>query len=139
MISLPLLLKSLNGGPHSGWGCKQSLAILDISRISLILIVIEIMLLGCGKTPVYREEYQLTNLQVVFLDQESLHQEWTTRTGERGVKFSAYRSMDSLPTVKTLHGFFDFTTNTLYCPKWNFEVCGHELHHAILGHFHDPQ
>jgi hypothetical protein len=43
---------------------------------------------------------------------------------------------DGFASVKTLRGFYDFTTNTLYCPKWNFEVCGHELHHAVLGQFH---
>ena len=44
----------------------------------------------------------------------------------------------STPIVKTVRGFYDYSANTLYCEKWNFEVCGHELHHAALGQFH-PQ
>ena len=92
---------------------------------------------GCGLQSAYREEHQVTNLNVVFLDQQSLHKEWKGRTGQSGVEFVAFHGQAISP-VKTLQGFFDFTTNTLYCPKWNFEVCGHELHHAVLGHFHEP-
>lgn len=101
------------------------------------LAVVVLGLGGCSMNGPYREEHQVTNLNVVFLDQQSLHQEWKARTGSPGVEFVAFRGGD-LPVVKSLHGFYDFTTNTLYCPKWNFEVCGHELHHAVLGHFHEP-
>ena len=100
-------------------------------------MVVVLGLQGCGMNGPYREEHQVTNLNVVFLDQQSLHQEWKARTGRSGVEFVAFRA-ETLPPVKTLQGFYDFTTNTLYCPKWNFEVCGHELHHAVLGHFHEP-
>jgi hypothetical protein len=92
---------------------------------------------GCGIQGAYREEHQLANLNVVFLDQQNLQKEWTARTGTPGVEFVAFHGQAMSP-VKTLQGFFDFTTNTMYCPKWNFEVCGHELHHAVLGHFHEP-
>lgn len=92
---------------------------------------------GCGLSGPYREDHHLTNLHVVFLDQPSLHQEWQARTGTPGIAFVAFQGQD-FPSVKTLHGFYDFSSQTLYCPKWNFEVCGHELHHAVLGHFHNP-
>ncbi len=95
------------------------------------------MLGGCAGAGSYREDYQLRNLHVVFVDEHTLHREWEARTGDPGVEFMAFSSQ-ALHSVKTVHGFFDFSTNTLYCPKWNFEVCGHELHHAVLGHFHEP-
>ena len=103
-----------------------------------MLVVLGVLLGGCGMQGAYREEHQVTNLNVVFLDQPSLHKEWEARTGQPGVEFVGFHG-NILPAVKTLQGFFDFRTNTLYCPKWNFEVCGHELHHAVLGHFHEPQ
>jgi len=103
----------------------------------LILLVGVVVLGGCAGTGTYREEHQVRNLHIVFVDQQSLHQEWATRTGQPGVEFMTF-SGQAMPSVKTVQGFFDFSTNTLYCPKWNFEVCGHELHHAVLGHFHKP-
>ena len=103
-----------------------------------ILALSLLMLDGCGTPGKYREDHQLTNLHIVFLDNDTLREEWTARTGQSGVEFMASRGQSNFPQVKTLKGFFDFTTNTLFCPKWNFEVCGHELHHAALGHFHQP-
>jgi hypothetical protein len=110
----------------------------SLFRSSLLKVAVMGMLLwGCGMQGAYREDHELANLNVVFLDQQSLHKEWKARTGQPSVKFVASHGQAISP-VKTLQGFFDFTTNTLYCPKWNFEVCGHELHHAVLGHFHEP-
>lgn len=101
-----------------------------------VLVVAWIAMVGCSASGSYREEHRVENLNVIFLDQRSLHKEWTARTGQSGVEFVGFRAQTT-SSVKTLQGFFDFTTNTLYCPKWNFEVCGHELHHAVLGHFHE--
>ncbi|MBI5777487.1 MAG: hypothetical protein HY444_08860 [Nitrospirae bacterium] len=39
----------------------------------------------------------------------------------------------------TVKGFFDYKTNTIYCTKDNFDVCGHELFHAIMGRFHEER
>ncbi len=103
-----------------------------------LLVLILLILDGCGTPEKYREDHRLTNLHVVFLDNDTLHEEWAARTGQSGVEFMASRGQSNFPQVKTLKGFFDFTSNTLFCPKWNFEVCGHELHHAALGHFHEP-
>jgi hypothetical protein len=100
-----------------------------------LIVLSTVVISGCGGAGTYREEHHISNLNIVFLDQQSLHKEWTARTGQPGVEFVAFRG-EGIPSVKTLHGFFDFMTNTMYCPKWNFEVCGHELHHAVLGSFH---
>lgn len=116
---------------HYQWGFSP------FRRSMLKVAVLGVLLMGCGIQAGYREEHELANLNVVFLDQRSLHKEWKARTGQPGVEFMAFHGQ-GIPLTKTLYGFFDFPTNTLYCPKWNFEVCGHELHHAVLGHFHEP-
>ena len=90
---------------------------------------------GCSIQDRYIERHTIQNLTVVFLDENSLHEQWKQISGSEAVRFQT--QMDSpVPKVQTVKGFFDFASNTLYCPKWNFEVCGHELHHATLGHFH---
>lgn len=83
----------------------------------------------------YEERHTIKNLTVVFLDEESLHREWRALSGRQPVVLASQTST-GVPTLKTLRGFYDWPSNTLYCPKWNFEVCGHELHHAVLGQFH---
>jgi hypothetical protein len=93
-------------------------------------------LAGCGSSRErYTERHTIKHLTVVFLDEDSLHEQWKQISGSDAVRFQAQMNQD-LPHVRTVKGFFDFASNTLYCPKWNFEVCGHELHHAALGHFH---
>lgn len=83
----------------------------------------------------YIEQHPIKNLTVVFLDEESLHERWKQVSGADAVRLQPQLNT-SVPLVQTVKGFYDFSSNTLYCPKWNFEVCGHELHHAALGHFH---
>ena len=83
----------------------------------------------------YVESYELKRLTVVFLDEDSLREEWAQLAGRDAVRFSSGMN-SNIPVVKTVRGFYSFATNTLYCPKWNFEVCGHELHHAAIGQFH---
>ena len=102
----------------------------------LALLVVLMGVVGCTSSNQYREEHVIKDLKVVFLDQESLHEEWKNHTGSGGVQFMPSRG-GHVPSIKTLRGFFDFSTNTLYCPKWHFAVCGHELHHAALGQFHE--
>ena len=109
--------------------CAQS-----FSSLGLLLLLMTGV--GCAANAQYREEYEVQQLQVVFIDQQTLHEEWKARTGRNGVEIMPFHGTN-MPSVKTLKGFFDFSTNTLYCPKWNFAVCGHELHHAVLGQFHD--
>ena len=92
---------------------------------------------ACSTATRYVETHEIPNLKVVFLDEESLHERWKTRTGQPGAEFQPLLT-GGMASLKVIKGFYDFTTDTLYCPKWNFEVCGHELHHAALGHFHPP-
>ena len=117
---------------------------LNVSRVSglnfrvgilMLLSLLSVLQFGCSTSGRYVEQHEVKDLKIVFLDPESLHEEWTQRTGLQGTRFlPALRG--GLPSIKSVKGFYDFTSDTLYCPKWNFEVCGHELHHAALGHFH---
>lgn len=95
------------------------------------------LLAACSMETRYVETHEIPNLKVVFLDEESLHEKWKARTGQPGAEFQPLLT-GGMASLKVIKGFYDFTTDTLYCPKWNFEVCGHELHHAALGHFHPP-
>ncbi|MDR4493695.1 MAG: hypothetical protein AB7P17_11470 [Nitrospirales bacterium] len=92
---------------------------------------------ACSTATRYVETHEIANLKVVFLDEASLHEKWKARTGQPGAEFQTLLT-GGMASLKVIKGFYDFTTDTLYCPKWNFEVCGHELHHAALGHFHPP-
>lgn len=94
-------------------------------------------LLGCSAPASYVERHEIRNLTVVFLDEASLQDHWKALTGIDVVRFVAHMA-HTTAAVRTLRGFYDPISNTLYCPKWGFEVCGHELHHAVLGQFH-PQ
>jgi hypothetical protein len=94
---------------------------------------------GCaGLQDRYVEKYKIKNLTIVFLDESSLREQWKHVAGGDAVTFKSQMN-SSVPVVNTVQGFYDFTSNTLYCPKWNFEVCGHELHHAALGQFHTSE
>ena len=90
---------------------------------------------GCSQQGRYMETHETSNLKVVFLDAESLKELWKSKTEKPGTQFQPWLR-GNLASVKTVRGFYDFSTETLYCPKWNYEVCGHELHHAALGRFH---
>ncbi len=94
-----------------------------------------VSMVGCSQQGRYIETHDILRLNVVFLDNKSLQDMWKSKTGQPGIQFQPWLRGD-LAAVKTVRGFYDFSTETLYCPKWNFEVCGHELHHAALGHFH---
>ncbi len=102
--------------------------------LSLVFLVSAIS--GClGVQERYVEQHVIKNLTLVFLDEYSLHEQWKRTMGSEAVRFQPQMN-STVPLVHTVKGFYDFSSNTLYCPKWNFEVCGHELHHAALGHFH---
>lgn len=92
----------------------------------LILSCLLLLVVGCATAPIgrYREEHDI-QVKVVYLDKESLHEE--------------YEGLSMLPAVvgrRGVRAFFDPETNTLYCQKWDFEYCGHELHHATNGAWH---
>jgi hypothetical protein len=92
-------------------------------------------LAGCTQQGRYMETHEISNLKVIFLDDQSIQDMWKSKTGQPGTQFQPWLQ-GNLASVKTVRGFYDFSTETLYCPKWNYEVCGHELHHAALGRFH---
>ena len=94
-----------------------------------------VSLAGCTQQGRYMETHEIANLKVIFLDDQSIQDMWKSKTGQPGTQFQPWLR-GNLASVKTVRGFYDFSTETLYCPKWNYEVCGHELHHAALGHFH---
>ena len=108
-------------------------AILFHALIGILLIS---TFIGCtGIQDRYVERHAIKNLTVVFLDEHSLHEQWKQIAGADAVHFQSQMN-SNVPLVHTVRGFYDFASNTLYCPKWHFEVCGHELHHAALGQFH---
>ena len=102
------------------------------------LLLCGVILVGCTQQGRYMETHEISNLKVVFLDAQSLAEKWESKTGQPGTQFQPWLQ-GGLASVKTVRGFYDFLTDTLYCPKWNYEVCGHELHHAALGHFHPKE
>jgi hypothetical protein len=92
---------------------------------------------GCGvglRSP--GEHYELSDLRIVFLDEPEIQAKWKEVTGKPAVMMTPRLVMESQRREEVVVGFYDFQTRTIYCPKMNFEVCGHELHHAVLGRFH---
>ncbi len=81
----------------------------------------------------YYQQYTLDGVHVVFLDETSLHEKWKEMSGENGTSFDLNGESGSGVTLQVVTGFFDPTTNTIYCKKGDFEVCGRELHHAVLA------
>ena len=108
-----------------------------------MLLALLVAAAGCSASPdVYRESHTIKNLTIVFLDEQSLHQQWSRLTGKSPIRVSAFGTPNTpgiMQTVNAVRGFYDFTTSTIYCGKMDFEVCGHELHHAVLGRFHPDE
>ncbi len=98
---------------------------------------------GCAELhddALYYETYEVKNLTVILLDDKALQRRWRAVSGRpasKAIKFTVAGSqMNMSDTVK---GFYDYRTNTIYCTKDNFDVCGHELFHAIMGRFHEER
>jgi hypothetical protein len=94
---------------------------------------------GCMLLPSqrYRETYEIKRLTIILMDEESLRAEWQKVSGKSSMKFVDLTiGQDNLHELRVVRGFFDYKTNTIYCPKLDFEVCGHELFHASIGRFH---
>jgi hypothetical protein len=88
----------------------------------------------------YYETHEIKNLTVILLDEKALQRRWQAVSGRpasKVLKFTVAGSQMSM--ADTVKGFFDYKTNTIYCTKDNFDVCGHELFHAILGRFHEER
>ncbi len=76
----------------------------------------------------------MQRLHVVLLDEQSLSETYEAHKGRPAVRLTM---KDGLPSsISRVTAFYDIETRTIYCVKWDFENCGHELHHALLGRFH---
>ena len=104
---------------------------------ALLALAISFSHMSCSSPARYEETYNITDLRIVFLDERSLQERWKARTGRGGIQFQPWLN-GNLASIKTVKGFYDPVTNTLFCSKWDYDVCGHELHHAALGQFHTP-
>ena len=82
------------------------------------------------------EAYELSSLRIVFLDAPQIRAKYEEITGKSAVMMTPRLVLDTQRREEVVVGFYDFRTRTIYCPKMDFEVCGHELHHAVLGQFH---
>lgn len=100
-------------------------------------MVVFMAMMSCSTPPRYEETYDIPNLRIVFLDEQSLQERWEVKTGRGGIQFQPWLN-GNLASIKTIKGFYDPATRTLYCTKWDYNVCGHELHHVALGQFHSP-
>jgi hypothetical protein len=104
---------------------------------SLVLLV---ALSGCAIGQLPRgEEHDLSSLRVVFLDAPHIQAKYEEVTGKSAVMMTPRLVLDTHRREEVVVGFYDFRTRTIYCSKMDFEVCGHELHHAVLGQFHLQQ
>ena len=112
-------------------------------RMQMILLLSAVtlagVLAGCTepRSDLYYETHEIKNLTVILLDDKALQRRWQYVSGQpasRTIKFTVAGSQVSM--ADTVKGFFDYKTNTIYCTKDNFDVCGHELFHAIMGRFH---
>lgn len=115
--------------PLRRWG-------LDILAMSVALLALS----GCMTDHALPgEEYKLSSLRVVFLDAPHMQAKYEEITGKSAVMMTPRLVLDTHRREEVVVGFYDFRTRTIYCPKMDFEVCGHELHHAVLGRFHLEQ
>ncbi len=97
-----------------------------------VAIIATVLLSGCASTR-YRDTHQLSNLKVVFLDAQSLAEVYKGRSHQPATRIT----MKGLsPVFHQVTAFYDHENHTIYCRKWDFKNCGHELHHAVLGNFH---
>lgn len=115
--------------PIRRWG-------LDILASSVILLSLS----GCMTDHALPgEKYKLSSLRVVFLDAPHMQAKYEEITGKSAVMMTPRLALNTHRREEVVVGFYDFRTRTIYCPKMDFEVCGHELHHAVLGRFHFEQ
>ncbi|WP_447978985.1 hypothetical protein [Candidatus Nitrospira bockiana] len=100
----------------------------------MALVAALLLIAGCTSTPpAYYERYELRNLTVVLLDPPALRERYEAMYGKPALMLE---HQDGGMGLKTVRGFFDYRTKTIYCSKLDFAVCGHELHHALMGRFH---
>ena len=100
-------------------------------------IALSLGLSGCelGQLP-HGEQYEVSSLRIVFLDASQIQAKYEEITGKSSVMMTPRLALETQRREEVVVGFYDFRTRTIYCSKMDFEVCGHELHHAVLGQFH---
>jgi hypothetical protein len=99
--------------------------------------ILMLTLSGCLLGQLHQgEEYELSTLRVVFLETPDIQAKYQEISGKSAVMMTPRLVLETERREEVVVGFYDFRTRTIYCPKMDFEVCGHELHHAVLGHFH---
>ena len=111
--------------------------------MTLSAVMLAGMLAGCEslqQDALYYETYEVKHLTVILLDDKALQRRWqyvSGRPASKTIKFTVAGSQMSM--ADTVKGFFDYKTSTIYCSKANFDICGHELFHAIMGRFHEER
>ena len=71
---------------------------------------------GCVTTQApYIERHQLSNLTVVFIDEDSLQQKWKAVSETEAIRYAS--SAETMVSVQIVKGFYDFTAGTIYCEK----------------------
>ncbi len=109
-----------------------------LTRFTVPMLVISMTLLSAclsGQSSIrYRETHNLQRLQVVLLDEQSLSETYEAQYGRPAMRLTMKAGLPS--SISRVTAFYDIETHTIYCVKWDFENCGHELHHALLGRFH---
>lgn len=121
----------------AGYGMRMRIV------MTLSAAMLAATLAGCESLPqneLYYETYEVKHLTVILLDDKALQRRWqyvSGRPASKTIKFTVAGSQMSI--ADTVKGFFDYRTNTIYCTKSNFDICGHELFHAIMGRFHEER
>ena len=108
-------------------------------RAKPVLLTILCVLLSSGcalrhDVTRYQETYGIEPLGVVFVDERSLVEIYEARYARPATQLAMRAGLPQ--SINRVKAFYDFGTHTIYCVKWDFENCGHELHHAVLGRFH---
>lgn len=85
---------------------------------AVVVVAIVLALVSCAG-PARLERHELDGWAVVMGDQSTI----TRLCQGRGTSDRAL-------------GCADIERRTIYCPLWDFEVCGHELHHITHERWH---
>lgn len=125
------------------WGRKKGKV--GMNKLRMIFLVASILILAACAGPrvaqydlpappaQYVETYDVPAMRIIFTDRTTMIR---LVADAIGVDVATAAATIRAATHGELFGFWHNQTRTLYCEKWAFEVCGHELTHAVLGQFH---
>src|SRR5215216_4897807 len=94
---------------------------LSVARFvrSMACAILVTLSIGCMAAPArYHESHEVSAFKVVFLDQQSLQDTYARLYRSAAVHFDRDAAGSN---VRTIRGFFDPATRTLYCSKMDFE------------------